>query len=129
MIERTPDDEKELKRIEEALARRLGQVDAIAEQAETAVAFLNRTPRLTKSLRLPISRGAAGPAPVETSQDSAKALSRLAKAVENVRETLAKLREKKQVQKDVVAAVVRLAREVGDERGLGDMLRCLPRLG
>jgi hypothetical protein len=113
--ERTSGDDKELKGVEEALARRVGQVDAIAELAESAVGLLNRTPRLTKSLRLPISRGAAGPAPVETSQDSAKALSRLAKAVENVRETLAKLREKKQVQKDVVAAVVRLAREVDSE--------------
>ena len=91
--ERTPDDEKELDRIEEALARRLGQVDAIAELTETAVAFLNRTPQLSRSLRLPTSQGAAGRAPAETSQDSANALSRLAKALENVRESLATFRE------------------------------------
>jgi hypothetical protein len=113
--ERTPDDEKELKQIEEALARRLGQVDAFAELAETAVAFLNRTPYLTRSLRLPTSQGAAGRAPAETSQDSAKALSRLAKALDNVRDDLAKFRKDKQVQKEVVAAVARLAREVDSE--------------
>jgi DNA repair exonuclease SbcCD ATPase subunit len=113
--ERTPDDEKELKRIEEALARRLGQVDRIAEHAETAVAFLNRTPPLTRSLRLPTSQGAAGRAPAETLQDSSKALSRLTKALENVRENLAMFRKDKQVQKEVVAAVVRLAREVDGE--------------
>jgi hypothetical protein len=113
--ERTPDDEKELKRIEQALERRLAQVDAIAELAETAVALLNRTPKLTKSLRLPISKGAVGGAPTETSQDSSKALSRLAKALENVRDNLAKFREDKQAQKEVVAAVVRLAREVDSE--------------
>jgi DNA repair exonuclease SbcCD ATPase subunit len=113
--ERTPEDEKELKRIEEALTRRLVQVDAIAELAETAVAFLNRTPHLTRSLRLPTSQGAAGRTPAETSQDSANALSRLAKALENVRENLAKFRKDKQVQKEVVAAVVRLAREVDGE--------------
>jgi hypothetical protein len=113
--ERTPDDEKELKRIEEALARRIGQVDAIAELAETAVAFLNRTPQLTRSLRLPTAQGAAGRPRAETSQDSSNALSRLAKALENVRENLAKLREGKQVRKEVVVAVVRLAREVDSE--------------
>ena len=113
--ERTPDDDKELKRIEEALARRLGQVDAIAERAETAVAFLNRTPQLTRSLRLPTSPGAAGRAPAETSQDISNALSRLAKALENVRENLARFREDKQAQKEVVAAVVRRAREVESE--------------
>jgi hypothetical protein len=113
--ERTPDDEKELKRIEEALSRRLGQVDAIVELAETAVAFLNRTPHLTRSLRLPTLQGAVGRAPAETSRDSSKALSRLAKALENVRENLAKFREDKQLQKEVVAAVVRLAREVDGE--------------
>jgi chromosome segregation ATPase len=113
--ERTPDDEKELKRIEEALARRLGQVDAIAELAETAVALLNRTPQLTRSLRLPISQGAVGRAPAEPEQDSSNALSRLAKALENVREHLARFRADKQVQKEVVAAVVRLAREVDSE--------------
>jgi hypothetical protein len=116
--ERTPEDEKELKRIEEALDRRLGQVDAIAELAETAVALLNRTPQLTRSFRLPTSQVAVGRAPAETSQDSSDALSRLAKALENVRENLAKFREDKQVQKEVVAAVVRLAREVDSDLNL-----------
>jgi hypothetical protein len=113
--ERTPDDDKELKRIDEALARRLGQVDAIAEQAETAVALLNRTPQLTRSLRLLTAQGAAGRAPAETSQDSSHALSRLAKALENVHENLARFREDKQAQKEVVTAVVRLAREVDSD--------------
>ena len=113
--ERTPDDEKELKRIEEALTRRLGQVDALAEQTETAVAFLNRTPQLTKSLRLPTLQGVASRAPTETTQDSSKALSRLAKVLESARESLAKFREDKQVQKEIVDAVVRLAREVDSE--------------
>jgi hypothetical protein len=54
--DRTPEDEKELKRIEDALAERLRQVDTIAEIAETAVAFLNKTSRLTRSLRLPANR-------------------------------------------------------------------------
>jgi hypothetical protein len=97
--ERTPDDERELKRIEEALARRLGQVDAIAELAQTAVVFLNRTDQLTKSLRLPIWQRAAGRAPAETSQDTSSALSRLAKVLENVRENFAKFREDKPVQR------------------------------
>jgi hypothetical protein len=113
--ERTPDDEKELKRIEEGLAGRLGQVDAIAQLAETSVAFLNRTPQLTKSLRLPTSQGAAGRAPAETSQDSGNALSRLAKALKSVRENLAKFRKDKQVQKDVVAEVVRRTGEADRE--------------
>jgi hypothetical protein len=113
--ERTPEDEKELKRIEEALAARVGQVNAIAELAETAVAFLNRTPQLTKSLRLPTSQGATGRVRAETSQDTSNALSRLAKALENVRANLVKFREDKQVQKEVVAAVVRLAHEVDSE--------------
>jgi hypothetical protein len=113
--ELTPDDDKEPGRIEEALARRLGQVDAIAELAETAVALLNRTPLLTRSLRLPASRGAAGRAPAETSQDSSKALSRLEKALEGARENLARFRKDKQARKEAVAAVVRLAREADGE--------------
>jgi hypothetical protein len=113
--ERTPDDQQELKRTEEALARRLGHVDAIAELGDTAVAFLNRTPRLTMSLWVPTSQDAVGRAPVETSEDSSNALSRLAKALENVRGNLAKFREGTQVQKEVVAAVVGLARDVESE--------------
>ena len=112
---RSPDDEKELKRIEEALARRLGQLDRIAGLAETSVAVLNRTPPLTRSLRLPLSQGAAGRPPAETSEDSSNAISRLAKALKNVRENLAKFRKDKQVQKEVVAAVVSLAGEVDKE--------------
>ena len=113
--ERTPDDEKELDRVEEALARRLGQVDAIAEQAESAVAFLNRTPHLTKTLRFFTSPGAAGRAPAETSQDSSKALARVAKALQSVRENLDRFRKDRQAQKEVVTAVIRLAREVDSD--------------
>jgi chromosome segregation ATPase len=113
--ERTPDDEKELKRMEEALARRLGQVDAITELAGTAVAFLKRTPQLTRSLRLPTSQGAAGRAPAETAQDSSNALFRLAKALDNVRKNLARFRQDKQAQKEVVDAVVHFTREVDSE--------------
>jgi hypothetical protein len=113
--ERTADDEKELDQIEEALARRLGQVDAIAEQAETAVTLLNRTPHLTKSLRFFTSPGAAGGAAPETSQDSSESLARVAKALQSVRENLDKFRKDKQAQKEVVTAVVRLAGEVDGE--------------
>jgi hypothetical protein len=113
--EHTPEDEKELQRIEEALARRLGQVDRITGLAETAVAMLNRTPQLTRSLRLPTLQGAGGGAPAETSQASSSALSRLAKALEEIRAKFAKFRKDKQAQKKVAAAVVRLARKVDSE--------------
>jgi hypothetical protein len=113
--ERTPEDEKELKRIEEALARRVGQVDHIAELAKTAVAFVNRTPQLTRSLRLPNLQGAAGRPPAETSQDSSKALARLAKALGEIRDKLAMFRKDKQAQKKLVDAVVLLAHKVDSE--------------
>jgi len=110
--DRTPEDEKELKQIEEGLSQRLGQVDALAEVAETAVTFLNRTSQMTNSLRLPFSQGGAA---AESSQDNAIALSRLAKALKLLRENLAKFRENKQTQKEVVDAVVRLSREAETE--------------
>jgi len=113
--DRTPEDEKELKQIEEGLSQRLGQVDAIAEVAETAVTFLNRTSQMTNSLRLPFAQGGAGRAAAESSQDNAIALSRLAKSLKLLRENLAKFRENKQTQKEVVDAVVRLSREAETE--------------
>jgi hypothetical protein len=106
---------QELKRIEEALARRLGHVDAIAELAQSAIAFLNSTPKLTRSLRFPSSQGARGRPRAETSEVTSNALARLAKALDNVRQNLAKFREDKQVQKEVVAAVVGLGREVDSQ--------------
>src|SRR5262245_3841505 len=50
---RTPDEEKDLQRLEEDLVERLGQIDTIAEAAETAVTLLSKTSRLTRSLRKP----------------------------------------------------------------------------
>ncbi|MCI0380714.1 MAG: hypothetical protein L0215_24280 [Gemmataceae bacterium] len=112
---RTPEDEKELKRIEEALSERLRQVDTIAEVAETAVAFLNKSTRITSSLRQIGSRGASRPADTADSEKNAQALIQLAQQLKNLRENLEKFREDKQVQKEVVEAVVRIAREADDE--------------
>src|SRR5687767_11982126 len=44
-----PEDEKILNRIRGELSEHLGQVDALAEIAETAVALLTKTTQLTKS--------------------------------------------------------------------------------
>ena len=41
--DRTPEEEKELKRIEEELVERFHQVDTVAEAAETAVTLLSKT--------------------------------------------------------------------------------------
>src|SRR5438132_8267593 len=106
--ERTLEDEKELKRMEADLTQRLRQVDTIAETAETAVAFLNKTSRLTGLLRLPTSHNATGQSAAEGSQNSSDALSRLAKKLATLRENLAKFREDKQVQQETVDTVVRL---------------------
>ena len=61
-----PEDEKILNRIRGELSEHLGQVDALAEIAETAVALLTKTTQLTKSLRLPASRISAGQSPEES---------------------------------------------------------------
>ncbi len=117
---RKPEDEKELKRIEESLAERLRQVDTIAEVAETAVAFLNKSSRITKSLRLIGSRGETGPADVADSKKNAKTLSQLAQKLKTLRDNLEKIREDRQVRKEVVDAVVRLAHDVDNELGALD---------
>jgi len=108
--ERTPEDEKELKRIQEELAQRLDQVDTIAEVAGTAISLLNRTSRLTRSVR-----GAADQSAADDSRDASDALSRLPDKLKTLRTSLAKFREDKQVQKEVVDSVVRLAGDVDKE--------------
>jgi DNA repair exonuclease SbcCD ATPase subunit len=111
--ERTPEQEKELKRIEEDLMQRLGQVDAIAEAAQTAVALLNKTARLTRSLRTPGSLRAGGSQPEGTSLDSSDSLSILAQKLSDLRESLAKVGDKA-VQKDIVDNVVRVSGDASD---------------
>src|SRR5260370_646557 len=73
--DRTPEDEKELKQIVEAVAQGLGQVDTIAELGETAIAFLTKTSQLTQSLRLLILQDASDKAPMEDAKDSSDSLS------------------------------------------------------
>lgn len=112
--DRTPEEEKELKRIEADLAERLRQVDAIAEAAQTAIAFLSQTPRLARSLWAPASGIAAGSNPEEDSRNCSKALSRLATKLRDLREILAKFRDNKNVRKDIVDNVVGVTRDVDD---------------
>jgi hypothetical protein len=114
----TPEDEKELQRIEGELAERLRQVDAIAEVAETAVGFLNRTSRLTRSLPWP-SRIATGPA-ADDSRDTVEMLAKFATKLRSLRESLAKMREDKQFKREVVDTVVGVARDVSEDLTLVD---------
>jgi hypothetical protein len=90
---RTPGQAKELKRIEEELGKRLNQVDAIAEAAETAVTLLNKTARLTRPIRTPASRGRAPSVPEEQARDRSESLSKLADNLEGLRETIATARD------------------------------------
>lgn len=107
-----PEDQKELKRLEEELAKRFQQVDTLAEIFQTAVNVLNKTTRLAKLLPLK----EIGPDRMETSlgetQNTADSLSKLAKNLKTFREALAKIREDKQVQKEIVDTVVDTAKEV-----------------
>ena len=112
---RTAEDEKELNRIEEALAERLRQVDTIAGIAETAVAFLNKTSRVAGSLKLPFSRTIADQSAVDEANRSAEVLLKLADKLRTLRHNLAKFRADKQAQKDLAANVVGLARDVDHE--------------
>jgi methyl-accepting chemotaxis protein len=113
--DRTPQEDKELKRVKEKLTERLRQADAMVEAAETAVGIMNKTARLASSVRPAASRILTGSAPDEDSQESSKSLARLATKLKNLAEILAMLREDKQVQKDVVDHVVRVTRDVDDE--------------
>lgn len=112
--DRTPEEEKDLRRIEEDLAERLRQVDAIAEAGETAVAFLSQTSRVARSLRVPASRIAASSSPEENTQDSSDALSRLAMKLSALREVLAKVRDDKEVRKEIADKVVHVTRDAND---------------
>jgi chromosome segregation ATPase len=113
--DRTPEEEKALKRIEEDLVERFRQVDAIAEAAETAVTLLSKASRLTTSLRMPGSRPAASSAPEEAVRDRTEALSRVAKKLGDLRAKLARLREDKESHKAIVERLVRVTREVSDD--------------
>ena len=112
--DRTPEDQKERKRIEEELTERLRQVEVIAEIAETSVAFLNKTARLTSSLPLPAFRNSIGSRPNEDAQNSLDALGRLATKLKELREKLAKLRDGKQVRQEIVDLLVRVTRDVDE---------------
>lgn len=112
LADKTTEDDKELKRLEERLAERLRQLDTITEIAETAAAFVNKTARLTKSLRLPF-RDAAGPS--ADAEQRAETLSNVAEKLKTLRENLAKVRENKQTQQEFAETLVRVAREVDDE--------------
>ena len=113
--DRTAEDDNELQRVEQALTERLRQVDTIAEIAESAVAFLNKTSRLTKSLRLPASRDAAGRSAAADAEERSAALTKLAQRLRTLRENLAKFRQDRQAHKELTKTVVRLARDVDHE--------------
>jgi hypothetical protein len=112
---RSAEEERELKRIEEELIDRLREVDAMAEAAETAFAILSKTSQLARSLRLPGSRIGPGSSPDEDLQDSSEWLARLATRLTDLRETLAKLREDKHLQKEIADIVVRVTRDVEED--------------
>jgi methyl-accepting chemotaxis protein len=108
-------EDKELKRIEEELAERLDQVDAMAEAAETAVAMLNKSAKLARSLRLPNSRMSADSSSEENSHDSSERLSKLSTKLKDLRANITKIRELKQVGKEMVENVVRVTNEVEED--------------
>jgi DNA-binding ferritin-like protein len=115
---RTPEEEKELSRIEEELTEKLNQVDALAEIAETSVALVTKSRRVTKSLKR-FSKS-ADESPQEDSQDNLDSLARLAVKLKLLRETIAKLRDDKQARKETVDLLVGVTREVDENFKLAD---------
>lgn len=105
---RTPDQDKELRRIQDEVAERLRQLDAIAEAVETAVTLLNKTSRLTSALR-------GGSERKESGTESVGAYSGLAKKLGALRAILAKFRDDKEFRKEIIDDVVRTVREVNDD--------------
>jgi DNA repair exonuclease SbcCD ATPase subunit len=116
---RRPEDEKVLNRIRGELSEHLGQVDALAELAETAVAFLTKTTQLSKSLHLPASRISAGQSPDEARERSA-ALARVETKLGDLRENLAKIQSNERMQPDIAGDVVGAVREVEQDLKLLD---------
>ena len=114
-----PEDEKILNRIRGELSEHLGQVDALAEVAESAVALLTKTTQLTKSLRLPASRISAGQSP-EEAEDRSAALARVATKLGDLRENLAKIQTNQRVQPDIAGAVAGAVRDVEQDLKLLD---------
>jgi hypothetical protein len=113
-----PEDKEQLKQIEAELAERLHQVDLAVQASERVVALLNKTSRLTTSLPLPTARGAAGQSAEGELQGSAEVFSRLAEGLKALRKALAKVREDKQVQKEIADRVVSLGGDVEKELNL-----------
>ncbi len=117
--DRRPDDEKVLNRIRGELSKHLDQLDALAELAESAVAFLTNTTQLSKSLRLPASRISAGQSPGEAKERSA-ALARVETKLGDLREKLAKIQSNERVQRDIAETVVGAVRDVEQDLKLLD---------
>ncbi len=114
-IERTPQDVKDLTQIDEQITERLHQVDSIVEAVQTAAAILNKTSQLAGAVRLPASHVAGGPAPDDDARESAKSLAKVATKLQTLHEEVARLRERRQGQKDAVADAIRGVRDVDDE--------------
>jgi hypothetical protein len=113
-----PKDDKELKRIEKELAQRFNKMERLMKVSETAVAMMNKTGRLTRSLSFGATRGGARPSPQEDLPDSSAALARLSRVLKKLREALATFRANPQARKDAVNKVARLARQVNQELNL-----------
>jgi hypothetical protein len=113
-----PEDGKELKQIEEELARRLNQLETIVQISETAVAMMTKTARLTRSLPFGAAPGGARQSPREDLPDSADVLLRLSGVLKKLRETLTAIRTNPQVRKEAVEEVAGLAREVNQQLDL-----------
>jgi len=116
-------DEEELTRLDEKLAERLRQVDALVQTSEKVVAVMNKTTRLTRSLPWkPASVARKSEVDDQKSADdlrgSGEILSRLAERLKAFHATLTKVREDRQIRKEIVDKVVDLARNVDSELNL-----------
>jgi chromosome segregation ATPase len=114
-----PEDERILNRIRGELSQHLGQLDALAEVAESAVAMLTKTTQLTKSLRLPAARSSAAET-TEDAKDRSAALARVATKLGELRENLAKIQTNQRVPPDIAGAVTGAVRDVEQDLKLLD---------
>ncbi len=103
--ERTPEEEKELRRMEEELMERLHQVDAIAQSVETAATILSQSTRRIESLRVR-NAGEQG------SFEKADTLDALVKKLGSLREKLARLRDDESERKEMASAMTDITLEV-----------------
>jgi chromosome segregation ATPase len=110
----TPEDEKELKVSAEDLSERLQQVGPIVETAESAVAFLHKSSRLTRSVQQSGFRIPNGKALAEDAEESSQPLSRMAVNLKQLHEKLAMVSGSKQGQKEIVANLVQATRDVDE---------------